>query len=72
LLCALNWTVCEVIELVPGKVPGMPVVRGTRFLPDVMVNRYDLGGSVEKLGEGFPSLTADVIVWPNEFLHGNQ
>jgi uncharacterized protein (DUF433 family) len=29
----VNWTARELIEQVPGKVSGRPVVRGTRILP---------------------------------------
>jgi uncharacterized protein (DUF433 family) len=34
---AIDWTACELIEAVPGKVSGRPVVRGTRILPDAIV-----------------------------------
>jgi uncharacterized protein (DUF433 family) len=30
---AIDWTQCELIEQVPGKVSGRPIVRGTRILP---------------------------------------
>jgi uncharacterized protein (DUF433 family) len=53
----IDWTACELIEQVPGKVSGRPVVRGTRILPDAIVNSYDLGESIEDLQEGFPSLS---------------
>ena len=39
----IDWTACELIEQVPGKVWGRPVVRGTRILPDAIVNSHDLG-----------------------------
>jgi hypothetical protein len=34
----IDWTQCELIEQVPGKVSGRPIVRGTRILPDAIVN----------------------------------
>jgi len=42
---------CELIEAVPGKVSGRPVVRGTRILPDAIVGSYDLGETIEDLLE---------------------
>jgi uncharacterized protein (DUF433 family) len=38
----IDWMQCELIEKVPGKVSGRPVVRGTRILPDAIVDSYDL------------------------------
>ncbi len=57
----IDWTQCELIESVPGKVSGRPVVRGTRIMPDPIVNSYDLGDSIEEIQEGFPTLSIDQI-----------
>jgi uncharacterized protein (DUF433 family) len=57
----IDWTACELIERVPGKVSGRPVVRGTRILPDAIVGSYDLGETIDELREGFPSLTVAQI-----------
>jgi uncharacterized protein (DUF433 family) len=48
---------CELIERIPGKVSGRPIVRGTRILPDAIANSYELGDSIEEIHEGFPGLT---------------
>lgn len=64
-----NWTACELIEQVPGKVSGRPVVRGTRIPPDAIVDSYDLGETVDELREGFPSLTVAQIKRLIEFAH---
>ena len=53
----IDWTARELIEQVPGKVSGRPVVRGTRIMPDPIVNSYDLGDSVDEIHEGFPTLS---------------
>ena len=45
----IDWTQCELIERVPGKVSGRPVVRGTRILPDAIVGSYDLGESPKRI-----------------------
>ena len=52
----IDWTQCELIERVPGKVSGRPVVRGTRIMPEAIVGSYDLGETIEELTEGFPPL----------------
>ncbi len=57
----IDWTACELIEQVPGKVSGQPVVIGTRILPDAIVGSYDLGETIEELREGFPTLTIPQI-----------
>ena len=54
---AIDWTQCELIECVPGKVSGQPVVRGTRIMPEAIVGSYDLGDTIEELCAGFPSLS---------------
>jgi uncharacterized protein (DUF433 family) len=53
----IDWMACELIEAVPGKVSGRPVVRGTRILPDAILNSYELGDSIEEIHEGFPTLS---------------
>jgi uncharacterized protein (DUF433 family) len=53
----IDWMACELIEAVPGKVSGRPVVRGTRILPDAIVDSFDLGETIDELREGFPALS---------------
>jgi uncharacterized protein (DUF433 family) len=57
----IDWMACELIESVPGKVSGRPIVRGTRILPDAIVGSYDLGETIDELREGFPALTLPQI-----------
>ena len=66
---AIEWTHCELIECVPGKVSGRPVVRGTRIMPDPIVNSFDLGDSVDEIHEGFPTLSIAQIKRLIEFAH---
>jgi len=68
----IDWTACELIEQVPGKVSGKPVVIGTRILPDAIVGSYDLGETLEELQEGFPTLTVAQINRLIEFAHAQQ
>ena len=65
----IDWMKCELIEKVPGKVSGRPVVRGTRIMPDAIVGSYDLGETIEELHEGFPTLSVTQIKRLIEFAH---
>ncbi|MBL8228267.1 MAG: DUF433 domain-containing protein [Bryobacterales bacterium] len=67
---AIDWMQCELIECVPGKVSGRPVIRGTRIMPDAIVGSYDLGETIEELSEGFPTISIDQIKRLIEFAHG--
>jgi uncharacterized protein (DUF433 family) len=69
---SIDWTACELIEQVPGKVSGRPVVRGTRILPDPIVNNYDLGDSIEEIHDGFPTLSVAQIRRLIEFAHAQR
>lgn len=65
----VDWTACELIEQIPGKVSGRPIVRGTRILPDGIVNSYDMGESIEDIHEDWPSLSIVQIKRLIEFAH---
>lgn len=69
LVSGIDWTQCELIECVPGKVSGRPVVRGTRIMPDAIVGSYDLGETIEELQRGFPTLSLAQIKRLIEFAH---
>ena len=68
----IEWTTCELIERVPGKVSGRPVVRGTRILPDAIVGSYDLGETIDELREGLPTLSVAQIERLIEFAHAQR
>lgn len=68
----IDWTACELIERVSGKVSGRPIVRGTRILPDAIVDSYDMGESIEELHEGFPALSVEQIKRLIEFAHAQR
>ena len=65
----LDWLSCELIEQVPGKVSGRPLVRGTRILPDAIVNSYDAGETPDEIQEDYPALTTAQILRLIEFAH---
>lgn len=65
----IDWTGCELIEQIPGKVSGRPIVKGTRILPDGIVNSYDMGESIESIQEDWPSLSVAQIKRLIEFAY---
>ena len=68
----IDWTRSELIECVPGKVSGRPVVRGTRIMPDAIVGSHDLGETIEELHQGFPTLSVVQIKRLIEFAHAER
>ena len=68
----IDWMQCELIEKVPGKVSGRPIVRGTRIMPDAIVDSYDLGETIDELREGFPSPSISQIERLIEFAHAQR
>lgn len=57
----IDWTGCELVERVPGKVSGEPIIRGTRILPGPVVRSFDRGESLEQIREDWPSLSVAQI-----------
>jgi uncharacterized protein (DUF433 family) len=57
----IDWTDCELVERVPGKVSGRPIVRGTRIIADTIVEDAELGSSLEEIHENYPDLSLDAI-----------
>ncbi len=68
----IDWAACELVERVPGKVSGQPIVRGTRILPDPIVRSFDRGESLEDIHEAWPSLSVDQIKALIAFAHARR
>ena len=68
----IDWMACELIEQIPGKVSGRPIVHGTRILPDAIVDSFDLGETIAELREGFPALSVAQIKRLIEFAHDQR
>lgn len=50
---AIDWTDCPRVEVVLGKVSGVPILKGTRVPADSIVENYEDGSPVEELSENF-------------------
>jgi uncharacterized protein (DUF433 family) len=57
----IDWADCELVERIPGKVSGRPIVRGTRILADTIVQDAELGSPLEEIQENFPDLSLSII-----------
>ena len=55
-----DWTDCPLVEVIPGKVSGAPLLRGTRMPADVVVANYADGLPAEEIAEVF-ELPADTV-----------
>ena len=69
----IDWTQCELIEQIPGKVSGRPIVRGTRILPDAIVNGYECRRSLSSSFTGnYPGLSIPQIQRLIEFARAQR
>jgi uncharacterized protein (DUF433 family) len=57
----IDWTGCELVERIPGKVSGRPLVRGTRILADTLIQDAELGSPLEEIQENYPDLPLATI-----------
>jgi uncharacterized protein (DUF433 family) len=60
-IIAIDWSECELVESVAGKVGGKPVVKGTRIPADAILADEELGATVKETHESFPSLSPETI-----------
>jgi uncharacterized protein (DUF433 family) len=68
----VDWTGCELVERVPGKVSGRPIVRGTRILADTIVQDAELGSPLEEIHENYPDLSIAAIQRLISFAHSRH
>jgi uncharacterized protein (DUF433 family) len=58
----MDWSGCDLVERVPGKYSGVPVLRGTRIPPEAIVGNYDAGLSVDEVAENDPTVSRETIL----------
>jgi uncharacterized protein (DUF433 family) len=68
----MDWTECDLVEVVPGKVSGRPIIKGTRIPADVIVSNFQAGSPVEEIAENYPSLSRKTIDALLEYAHARQ
>jgi uncharacterized protein (DUF433 family) len=53
----MDWNGCDLVEVIPGKVSGRPVVKNTRIPADVVVSNFESGSPVDEIMDNYPSLS---------------
>ncbi len=56
----VDWNDCPLVEVIPGKVGGVPLLKGTRMPADVVLENYQDGLPAEEIAEVFQLPTDDV------------
>jgi uncharacterized protein (DUF433 family) len=67
----MDWSGCEMVEVVPGKVSGLPVIRGSRVPADQILENHAAGESVEDIAYNF-DLKPDDIRFVLTYAAGRQ
>ena len=57
---AIDWSGCELVEVVPGKVSGAPILKGTRLPAQTIVDNHDYGMVPAEIVEQF-GVTEDQV-----------
>jgi uncharacterized protein (DUF433 family) len=68
----MDWTGCEFVERIPGKVSGQPMVRGTAILADSVLDYSDEGVPLDEIIEDFPALTVEMVQALIAFAHSRR
>lgn len=66
-MAVLDWSQCEAVESVPGKVSGAWVLRGTRMPVSAIFENIAAGASIDDLMEWFDGLDRDQVKAVIEF-----
>jgi uncharacterized protein (DUF433 family) len=56
----MDWSGCDFVEVIPGKVSGVPLVKGSRVQADTVLESYEMGESVEEIAYDYYLDEADV------------
>jgi uncharacterized protein (DUF433 family) len=64
----MDWTGCELVEVIPGKVSGQPIIKGTRILADTIEQYYSHGSPIEEIRQDYPSLSEETILRMIDYL----
>ena len=58
---AIDWSGCPLVESVPGRVSGAPVIRNTRLPVQALIDNHDDGLTPAEIVEQFPGVTEDQV-----------
>jgi uncharacterized protein (DUF433 family) len=49
----MDWAGCDVVEIVSGKVSGVPLIKGTRVPADQVIESLDHGETIEEVAYNY-------------------
>jgi uncharacterized protein (DUF433 family) len=56
----MDWSGCDIVEVVPGRLNGRPVIRDTRVAADTVSESAELGRTPEEISSDYRLKLADV------------
>jgi len=68
----MDWTDCALVEAIPGKMGGRPVIKGTRIEPDTVILDEEYGRTPEQTHASFPTLSLETILRIRTFAREHQ
>jgi uncharacterized protein (DUF433 family) len=57
----MDWSDCDLVEVIPGKHSGDPLIKGTRIPADAIVSNFEAGSPLEEIAENYPSASMETI-----------
>ena len=58
----MDWSGCDIVEIIPGKVSGVPVVRNSRVPAETVAESAELGESPEEIAYNYDLRLEDVHI----------
>ena len=56
----MDWSGCEIVEVIPGKVSAVPLLRGSRVPVEQVIGSYEAGESVEEIAYNYDLNPEDI------------
>jgi uncharacterized protein (DUF433 family) len=57
----MDWSECDLVEVIAGKHSGDPLIKGTRIPADAIVSNFEAGSPLEEIAENYPSASMETI-----------
>ena len=57
----MDWSECEIVEVIPGKVGGVPLIRGTRMPADQVIESLAIGETVDEIAYNHDLNPSDIL-----------
>ena len=49
----MDWSGCDIVEVIPGKVSGVPLIRHSRVPVDLVIDSKDAGEAIEEIAYNY-------------------